>query len=244
MAKKKIRVEQSFYDTDRFYSILSALGKKDATDKEIAAALNIAPETFSRMKNGKYEGWTDKQNVERSERICQVLTRARASLITALKDSYIKLATGNAKSTTTRFVQARCMCNGSDRECPACGGTGYIALTDRAIVMEQQLPPNAQAITTLLRHYSPEWRKGEEECDNDLGFTPTNGIPISKWIELEMTQGNKENLEKMNDEAQIELLLEYNDGHLPRRHDYSRISKEVKEKYKDKFLEIDAYETD
>ena len=52
MAKKKIRVEQSFYDTDRFYSILSALGKKDATDKEIAAALNITPETFSRMKTG------------------------------------------------------------------------------------------------------------------------------------------------------------------------------------------------
>ena len=66
MAKKKIRVEQSFYDTDRFYSILSALGKKDATDKEIAAALNITPETFSRMKNGKYEGWTEKQNEERS----------------------------------------------------------------------------------------------------------------------------------------------------------------------------------
>ena len=137
MAKKKIRVQQSFYDTDRFYSILSALGKKEATDKEIAAALNITPETFSRMKNGKYDGWTEKENEERSERICQVLSRARASLITALKDSYIKLATGNAKSTTTRFVQARCMCNGQDRECPACGGTGYITLTDRAVVMEQ-----------------------------------------------------------------------------------------------------------
>ena len=244
MANKKIRVEQSFYDTDRFYSILSALGKKDATDKEIAAALNIAPETFSRMKNGKYEGWTEKQNEERSERICQVLSRARASLITALKDSYIKLATGNAKSITTRFVQARCMCNGNDRECPACGGTGYITLTDRAIVMEQQLPPNAQAITTLLRHYSPEWRKGEDECDNDLGFTPTNGIPISKWIEEEMTHGNKENLEKMNDEARIEFLLELNNGHLPPKDDYSRISKEVKEKYKEQFKELEGYETD
>ena len=188
MAKKKIRVEQSFYDTDRFYSILSALGKKDATDKEIAAALNITPETFSRMKNGKYDGWTDKENEERSERICQVLSRARASLITALKDSYIKLATGNAKSTTTRYVQARCMCNGQDRECPACGGTGYITLTDRSIVMEQQLPPNAQAITTLLRHYSPEWRKEEDEADvEELPQNVKQGIPVSHWIDAEMT---------------------------------------------------------
>ncbi len=196
MAKKKIRVEQSFYDTDRFYSILSALGKKDATDKEIAAALNITPETFSRMKNGKYDGWTDKENEERSERICQVLSRARASLITALKDSYIKLATGNAKSTTTRYVQARCMCNGQDRECPACGGTGYITLTDRAIVMEQQLPPNAQAITTLLRHYSSEWRKDEEE-DEDERKPAISGVPIMKWLDWEMytEEGKKRKIE-------------------------------------------------
>ena len=208
MAQKKIRVEQSFYDTDRFYSILSALGKKDATDKEIAAALNIAPETFSRMKNGKYEGWTDKQNEERSERICQVLTRARASLITALKDSYIKLATGNAKSTTTRFVQARCMCNGNDRECPACGGTGYITLTDRSIVMEQQLPPNAQAITTLLRHYSPEWRKEEDEADDEeLPQNVKNGIPVSHWIDAEMT-GDWEELDNI-DETNHKSISDY-----------------------------------
>ena len=185
---KKIRVEQSFYDTDRFYSILSALGKKDATDKEIAAALNITPEVFSRMKNGKYEGWTEKQNEERSNRISQVLSRARASLITALKDSYIKLATGNAKSTTTRHIQQRCMCNGQDRECPACGGTGYVILTDKAIVLEQQLPPNAQAITTLLRHYSPEWRKEEDEADDEeLPQNVKQGIPVSHWIDAEMT---------------------------------------------------------
>ncbi len=208
MAKKKIRVEQSFYDTDRFYSILSALGKKDATDKEIAAALNITPETFSRMKNGKYDGWTDKENEERSERICQVLSRARASLITALKDSYIKLATGNAKSTTTRYVQARCMCNGQDRECPACGGTGYITLTDRSIVMEQQLPPNAQAITTLLRHYSPEWRKEEDEADDEeLPQNVKKGIPVSHWIDAEMT-GDWEELDNI-DETNHKSISDY-----------------------------------
>lgn len=208
MAKKKIRVEQSFYDTDRFYSILSALGKKDATDKEIAAALNITPETFSRMKNGKYDGWTDKENEERSERICQVLSRARASLITALKDSYIKLATGNAKSTTTRYVQARCMCNGQDRECPACGGTGYIILADRAIVMEQQLPPNAQAITTLLRHYSLEWRKEEDEADvEELPQNVKQGIPVSHWIDAEMT-GDWEDID-YTDETNHKSISDY-----------------------------------
>ena len=239
---KKIRVEKSFYETDRFYSILSALSKKDATDKEIAAALNIAPETFSRMKNGKYEGWSKEQNEERSERICQVLSRARASLITALKDSYIKLATGNAKSTTTRYVQARCMCNGNDRECPACGGTGYITLTDRAVVMEQQLPPNAQAITTLLRHYSPDWRKDEEEADSEFGWKATDDLPVWKWIELEMTKG-KDEKQIENDEEEIKYLLEINNAHLP-RHNYSHISKEVKEKYKEQFKELESYETD
>ena len=242
MAKKKIRVEQSFYDTDRFYSILSALGKKDATDKEIAAALNITPETFSRMKNGKYDGWTEKENEERSERICQVLSRARASLITALKDSYIKLATGNAKSTTTRYVQARCMCNGQDRECPACGGTGYITLTDRTIVMEQQLPPNAQAITTLLRHYSPEWRKDEDEADDEDGWKPTSDLPVWKWIELEMTQDRDEKQEE-NDDLMMQTLLEMNNGNLPQQ-DYSRLSPKVREKYKNELQKIGKYETD
>ena len=159
MEKNRIRIEDGFYESEQFYSIIKNLGKIYASDKQIAAVLSISPETFSRMKNGRYPSWSEKENKERSEKINQVLTHARENANTLLVDSYFKLAVGSATSKTIRYVQSKCECGGSDKRCPYCGGSGWVVLTDRAIVQEQQLPPNPQAIATLLYHYSEDWRK-------------------------------------------------------------------------------------
>jgi len=155
----KIRLDDKFFDSEQFYSIIKNLGKVYATDKQIAAVLDISPETFSRMKNGRYPSWDEKQNKERSEKINQVLTHARENANTLLVDAYFNLAIGKAVSKTIRYVQSKCECGGADKECPYCGGTGWITLTDKAIVQEQQLPPNPQAIATLLNHYSEDWKR-------------------------------------------------------------------------------------
>ena len=105
--KGKVRIDDKFFDCDQFYSILKNLGKLYASDKQIAAVLNIAPETFSRMKNGKYPSWTEEENRERSGRINQVLTGARENANTLLLDSYFNLATGKATSKTFKYVQER-----------------------------------------------------------------------------------------------------------------------------------------
>ena len=74
--------------------------------------------------------------------------------------------------------------------------------------MEQQLPPNAQAITTLLRHYSPEWRKEEDEADDEeLPQNVKKGIPVSHWIDAEMT-GDWEELDNI-DETNHKSISDY-----------------------------------
>ena len=155
----KIRLDDKFFDSEQFYSIIKNLGKVYATDKQIAAVLDISPETFSRMKNGRYPSWDEKQNKERSEKINQVLAHARENANTLLVDAYFNLAIGKAVSKTIRYVQSKCECGGADKKCPYCGGTGWITLTDKAIIQEQQLPPNPQAIATLLNHYSEDWKR-------------------------------------------------------------------------------------
>lgn len=81
---------------------------------------------------------------------------------------------------------------GVDKHCSKCGGTGWITLTDKAVVQEgeTELPPNMQAISTLLYHHDPEWRKVERKLDEENSDIPTDinhGIDIGKWIEKEVS---------------------------------------------------------
>ena len=73
--------------------------------------------------------------------------------------------------------------------------------TDDVIVetreTEQELPPNAQALSTWLYQNDKEWRKKcllkkEEEEADKLPFDKKKGVSISKWIEHEMESNNEE----------------------------------------------------
>ena len=108
----------------------------------------LAPEVFSRMKNGNYDKWTEQENKLRSMLIGQALSQARVKLNLLYKGVYDKLAIGKWKTKTTTKVEK----NTINKE-----GTPYTETT--TTITEQELPPNMQALTTWRFNHDPEFKK-------------------------------------------------------------------------------------
>lgn len=185
------------YDSDDFYDEILALSMQGLTDAEIADSLDLSPEAFCCMKNGNYEAWSDEENERRSARLFKVLTRGRRKILGIVRGRYLKTALGGlkVKSITKRYVQDRCPCGGNDKECPECGGTGWIVITDKAIMQENEteLPPNMQALSTWLYHHDEEWRKVEKKQEDEEDVVPhntTKGVDIDAWIRKEVETDN------------------------------------------------------
>lgn len=173
------------YDSDDFYDEILALSMQGLTDAEIADNLGLSPEAFCCMKNGNYDKWSKHANNQRSERIVKVLARGRRKILGIVRGRYLKAALGGikTKNVTTRYIQDRCMCDGEEKHCPKCGGTGWVMLTEKSVVQEteSELPPNMQALSTWLYHHDPEWRKVENKQDDDE-VSADGSIDIDKWI--------------------------------------------------------------
>ena len=178
--------KHNYYD-DKFYEDIMGYAMQGFTDAEIADALDLNADVFGSMKNGNYAMWNKKQNTERSERINRVLTRGRMKINSIVRSAYLKAALGGkkVKKSIVKYVQERCDCEGKDKHCPYCGGTGWVTLTDKAVAQEEteELCPNVQAMSMWLLHHDPEWRKIERKQDNEDGLYSENGIDIDKWME-------------------------------------------------------------
>lgn len=109
---------------------------------------SLAPEVFSRMKNGNYDKWTEQENKLRSMLIGQALSQARVKLNLLYKGVYDKLAMGKWKTKTTTKVER----NTINKE-----GIPYTETT--TTTTEQELPPNMQALTTWRFNHDPEFKK-------------------------------------------------------------------------------------
>lgn len=178
------------YDSEKFRQDIAIAASSGMTDEEIADTLNLSPEAFSRMKNGKMDIWSDEENERRGASIRQVLARARRKTNAIVRGRYLKTALGGirVKSKTKRAIQGRCpVCGGKDPECTECGGTGQVLLTDKSVLQEteSETPPNMQALATWLYHHDPEWRKIERNLDeeaDDVATDINHGVDIDKWI--------------------------------------------------------------
>ena len=88
------------YNGDAFYDEIEQLAKQGQKDSEIAYALGLKfgvdlnPQVFNRMKNGKYENWNEDENVERGERITQSLVRGREFINAIVRGRFLKCALG------------------------------------------------------------------------------------------------------------------------------------------------------
>lgn len=182
------------YDNIDFFKRIEALAMNGYTDEEIANELDLSREVFGCMKNGNYENWTEEENKRRGEQITNVLAHGRTRINALVRSAYLKGAFGGKKTKTkiVKYVQDKCDCMGQDKKCPKCGGTGWVVLTDKAVVQEgeTELPPNMQALATWMYHHDPEWRKVERKLDEEASDIPTDinhGVDIGKWIEKEVS---------------------------------------------------------
>lgn len=109
---------------------------------------NLAPEVFSRMKNGIYDKWSEQENKLRSMLIGQALARARTKLNLVYKGVYDKLAMGKWKTKSTTNVVRKTVTK-----------DGENIVEETTTVTEQELPPNMQAISVWRFNHDPEFRK-------------------------------------------------------------------------------------
>lgn len=147
----------------------------------------LEPSVFSRMKNGKYDGWNEQENKLRSMLICQALQRARVKLSLVYKGVYDKLALGKwktkSKTTTTRETVNK-------------EGEPYKETT--TTVTETELPPNMQAITTWRFNHDPEFRKAVTQLkrmdvsvdDKTIDKISVN-VVYNKKEDVELQEGKK-----------------------------------------------------
>lgn len=88
------------YDSEKFRQDIAIAASSGMTDEEIADTLNLSPEAFSRMKNGKMDIWSDEENERRGASIRQVLARARRKTNAIVRGRYLKAALGGINASS------------------------------------------------------------------------------------------------------------------------------------------------
>lgn len=115
------------YRSEEFLSQVESYAKKGFTDKEIACALGIAPQTFSEKK------------AEISE-LSEVLSRARSAINALVRAKFLAMALGGIKTKTVTRRRLK------DKE-------GNLLDETEECVVEAELAPNLSAQATWLCHH-------------------------------------------------------------------------------------------
>lgn len=150
---------------------------------------SLAYETFSRMKNGKYDGWTEQENALRSMLICQVLERARSKLCLVYKGVYDKLALGKWKTKSkTTTTSSKVNKEGERYEETVTTET------------EQDIAPNLQALTMWRFHHDKEFREEMAAMKKmDVSVEADKGI---EKINISVAYNKKEDLDLQENKHQ------------------------------------------
>lgn len=137
---------------------METYAKKGFTDREIAFALGLSPQTFCEKKN------------EHSE-LCEVLARGRATITAAVRAKFLAVALGGIKTKSTVVRKLK------DQD-------GNLTGEEELQVSESELAPNLQAMSVWLYHHDEEWRKVERRQDEDADIPKDidHGISIDSWI--------------------------------------------------------------
>lgn len=174
------------YNSPQFYKAVYKLALQGMTDAEIADGLEeelgnaLDPDTFNMMKNGKYIGWSEEENKQRSHLLLGVLARGRRKINAIVRGAYLKAALGG-KKTKNKNVVYRFIYDDNGNEVDR----QPVQMTEAEI----ELPPNIQALSTWLIHHDADWRKVQRGQDADSADFPTDidqGVDIDAWISKEI----------------------------------------------------------
>lgn len=164
------------YDSEEFYQEVYGYAFQGAKDEEIADFLEISPQHFNKMKNGTYEGWADADKVARSEKLKEVLERARRKVNFVVRGRYLKAALGGIKIKSKTTIRKKLRIDGhytDDEE---------IQTTEN----ESETSPNVAALATWLYHHDKEWRSIQRGEENNNVQRSEIGIDIERWIAKEV----------------------------------------------------------
>lgn len=146
------------YKSEEFLSQVETYAKKGFTDKEIAFALGLAPQTFCEKKSEYTE-------------LAEVLARGRATVTATVRAKFLAMALGGikTKSTVVRKLKDQ---------------NGNLTGEEELQVSESELAPNLQAMSVWLYHHDEEWRKVERRQDEDADIPQDidHGVSIDSWI--------------------------------------------------------------
>lgn len=144
--------------SEEFLSQVETYAKKGFTDKEIAFALGLAPQTFCEKKSEYTE-------------LAEVLARGRATVTATVRAKFLAMALGGikTKSTVVRKLKDQ---------------NGNLTGEEELQVSESELAPNLQAMSVWLYHHDEEWRKVERRLDEDADIPQDidHGVSIDSWI--------------------------------------------------------------
>lgn len=145
------------YTGEEFLSQVEMYAKKGFTDKEIAFAIGLGPQTFCEKKSQYRE-------------LSEVLARGRATITAAVRAKFLAMALGGIKTKSTVVRKLK------DQD-------GNLTGEEELQVSESELAPNLQAMSVWLYHHDEEWRKIECRQDEENDLHRENGIDIDKWME-------------------------------------------------------------
>lgn len=141
------------YEGPDFYGLIASLAESGLTDGEISGELDVARETFCKMKNGNYTKWTEKDNRERSKRIRDALCKGRLKMVPLVRAAYLKAALGGKiiKSVVREYIETL------DADGNPTGDRVLYQTTERM----RELPPSLKSLAKWLYHFDADWRQIE-----------------------------------------------------------------------------------
>jgi excinuclease UvrABC ATPase subunit len=162
----------NFRDTENLL-IVEGLARDGYDNKHIAEYFNYTETYFSELVNSITE-------------LSEALKKGRRPLEVMVENSLFRRAFGGIKLKTQvrRFLEQKCECEGYNKKCQQCKGTGKKIITDVELVQETvtELPPDTGAAALWLKQKKPDiWNKQPIKLD-----TTTNGKDLIQNITVEV----------------------------------------------------------
>ena len=172
MAKKKV----NFKDTENLL-IVEGLARDGLDNKDIAKYFDYTDTYFSELVTSISE-------------LSEALKKGRRPLETMVENSLFRRAFGGIKVKTQvrRFLEGKCTCEGEDKKCPECKGTGKVFITDAELVQETitELPPDTGAAALWLKQKKPEiWNKQPIRIDATTNNKDINTVININYVDSE-----------------------------------------------------------